>query len=258
MKKALCIVCYSLNLEIIDYYNKFTDKYIIIIVTPTTPIKIKYKYEKITFYNDDFFLVKNDFENIYISYFNKFNQEKKNWYYQQFLKYYIIFNLDYDYIHIIDGDSILSEKHFFSNNILYTQHKINYKYNNLIKQFYLRIVNKNMITNQMLFSKVILESMINYFKIESSKYDFIHFILRKMNQNEFEYSEYQLYASYLILIQECKFEKIKVFRRFDLINNSIEYALTKYSLVSFEYKHKKDILRIIKAKIFFYFKLNNG
>ena len=85
---------------------------------------------------------------------NKTN--RPNWYFQQFLKYKIVTTLDYDLVHIVDGDSFLDEKLLFVQHTLYyTNKNVEINYRNFITKINPRcdIQKKNFITNQICFSR---------------------------------------------------------------------------------------------------------
>ena len=101
ISKTIAIVCKTLIPEVIEYYSRNFRRYKIIVVCPQKiPSKIGLNYE-IEVLNDNIFLDK--------KFINDYNICRKNWIYQQLLKYEIVLNLPYEYITIIDGDSILNE-----------------------------------------------------------------------------------------------------------------------------------------------------
>ena len=121
MRKEKCVVlvCKKIQKNIIDYYNSFANhKYDIIVVAPSINQELNKNYTTIHFYTVDFFLEPNN----YIK-----NTHRPNWHYQQFLKYSIVLKLNFDIVHIIDGDSVLSSNYFFTKNFYFSEFKLNVK-----------------------------------------------------------------------------------------------------------------------------------
>ena len=48
-------------------------------------------------------------------------------------------------------------------------------------------------------------------------------------------------------------EKTSIFRRMDLINDSVENALKRYDILAYEPYYKTGILRILRAKMYYFF-----
>ena len=112
------------------------------------------------------------------------------------------------------------------------------------------------ITNQMVFEKKKLEQMLVLIGVESNNlcYHFLN-LLKDVN---YKFSEYQLYYTFLFNHSKIEVEKVKIFRRFDLIDRNINDALKKYNLISYEVYHKNDFLRFIKSKLYYILNLNYG
>jgi hypothetical protein len=253
MSKKKCIVLFCEKIEkiIIDYYNSIdSTEHDIVIVSPIIDEKLNKKYPKIIFYNDDFFLKFNGEIN---------NTHRPNWYYQQFLKYSIVLKLNYDLIHIIDGDSFLNSKYFFNSNFHYSSIKPNLKYQNFTNIFTNKLYSsKNYIVNHMVFEKKYLLEMFDFFGVNER--NFITKFCSKLKTGDFWFSEYQNYAMFMLLSdKKRKSIKTKVFRRLDLINNkNISKGLRKYSLLAFEDSHDAGLLRVLRAKIFYNLNINLG
>ena len=75
-----------------------------------------------------------------------------------------------------------------------------------------------------------------------------------------ELSEYELFSQYRINNEsDVELSEIKVFRRFDLIyKNSINNALKKYSLVSYENHHSTNFLKVLFANLLYALNRNYG
>lgn len=250
-KKCIVLFCKKIEKNIINYYNSFKNvKYDIIVVTPSIDQQLNKKYPKINFYRDDFFLKLND---------NIQNTHRPNWYYQQFLKYSIVLKLNYDIVHIIDGDSVLNSNHFFTNSLHYSSIKLNVKYQNFTDLFSKNLnSSKNYIVNHMVFEKKLLIKMFEFFNVNESNY--IRIFCSKLRSGNCWFSEYQNYAMFVLLTnKKRKSFKTKVFRRFDLVQHANIYeGLQKYSLLAFEKSHDSGILRTLRARIFYFFGINLG
>ena len=253
MRKEKCVVliCKKIQKNIIDYYNSFANqKYDIIVVAPSINQELNKNYTKIHFYRDDFFLEPNN----YIK-----NTHRPNWNYQQFLKYSIVLKLNFDIVHIIDGDSVLSSNCFFTKNFYFSEFKLNPKYQNFTDLFTKNLFSSNnYIVNHMVFEKKLLLKMFKFFGINELNY--VKIFCSKLNSGNYLFSEYQNYAMFVLHIDKNrKSLKTKVFRRFDLIKKeSLFEGLQKYSLLAFENSHKSGILRTLRARIFYYFGINLG
>ena len=122
MKKAIVIVSKVFNIKSLDYYYKIKTINDLIIVSPIfkDSKELLLRYPKIKLIEDKDILSKDEFPLI-----NKTN--RPNWYYQQFLKYKIVTSLDYDLVHIVDGDSFIDKKILFVEDTLYYTNKLYYK-----------------------------------------------------------------------------------------------------------------------------------
>lgn len=247
--KTIVIVCKTPITEVINYYSRNFRRYKIIVVCPQKiPKRIDLNNE-IEVINDNQFLDKRFLDN--------YNILRKNWIYQQLLKYEIVLKLPYESITIVDGDSILNEKLLDVKKIFYTRKKVDKNYllyiNNLFPNF--NIVDKNFITNQMTFSKKTLVDMLD----KISKVCWKKELIRNLSIDK-QLSEYELFAQYRINNEnDFQLNEIKVFRRFDLIySNSIADAIKKYSLISYENHHNTSLSKIIFANFLYLLNRNYG
>jgi hypothetical protein len=258
MKKAIVIVAKDYSIELIDYYYKIKDKNDLVIVSPIfkNSKELFFRYPTLKLIQDKVILRKEDFPLIN-------ETERPNWYYQQFLKYKTVISLDYDLVHIVDGDSFLDKKILFKEDTIYhTNLNIKINYINFINRINPNDnnQNKNFITNQFCFSKKKLNLLID--SIRDIEKNWINFFCKILIKNpNYWFSEYQLYASFIIenSIEEVKIKEIKVFRRLDLLRKvDINKGLKKYSLIAFEKSHDGGVLRKVRARIFYFFGINLG
>lgn len=250
MKKAIVIVCKDLNLSVLSYYNKnFVDIDIILVSPKERSLPL---YKNVICKKDEDFLKRGDFSIVE-------NTHRPNWYYQQFLKYSIVLNLKYDLVHIVDGDSFVRKDLMFSNLIYYSKKSIEKQYSNFIKLQTKENAysDRNYITNQMCFNRVLLKKMILDLSLKGD-----HWIVTICKTLSFEgnlwFSEYQFYANYLLKRGLAEEQEIKVFRRFDIIDKNVERGFNNYSVLAYENQHKTGVFRKIRAKLFYLLKLNLG
>ena len=120
------------------------------------------------------------------------------------------------------------------------------------------VLDKSFITNQMLYSKKTLQSM--FIKLSLTDNTWIDFFTALLvNDDMIWFSEYQLYANYVIDCQkEVGQKQIKVYRRLDLISSTIRNSLSKYDIVSYEYGHKSSLLHKFRARVYYFLQLNFG
>ena len=229
------VICKEINKDVYNYYKDYDDLYF---------VTRKNKMEKCI--DEDYYLNKNEF----IQKLESKKISRPAWYYQQFLKYKIIEKEECKTIHIIDGDSIISEKLIKSEVLYYNNNSSNIEYNNFYSEIF-KINTKNkycFVTNQMCFNKY---NFIKMCKSISSEGDYVEEILNKI-KDKCKFSEYQTYANFCIdnnLTDSTK--EIRVFRRMDLINDDLDSAIKKYDLISFEPHHRTGFLRVIRAKLFY-------
>jgi hypothetical protein len=252
-KKAIVLVSKSPKKNILSYYEKRFTNEKLISVSPQIPnFKLRSRFQ---FFTDDDFLSKDEF-------FAKYTIDRQGWYYQQFLKYEIVLKLDYNYIHIIDGDSKLNFKHVFSHDVRKTPIKVNKCYNNFLSsitnEHSISITKENFITNEMSFSKIELERLLEHLNFRSGNY--IDGFINKLS-NDSWFSEYQLYALYKINQLNVSKKNIKVFRRLDLIPKIVIQIFpwqNRYDLIAYEGHHKSGFLRRLRAILLYTLSRNLG
>lgn len=252
MKRALVIVSKTLNRKTLKYYCDIFSNETIYFVSPEKDDYLD-NFKNVIYKKDNFFLKRENHPLIEKTF-------RPNWYYQQFLKYSIVLNLDYDLIHIVDGDSYVRKDIVFEESIYYTTKKIENNYSDFISMVNNGRNNysdKNYITNQMCFNKSKLSDLLN--KVSNNHKSWVNYFCELLiKKPDCWLSEYQLYADY-VLTNELSEEKFtKVFRRFDFINDSLKNGFIKYSVLAEEPQHKSGLLRKFRAVIYYRFKKNLG
>ncbi len=251
---AVVIITKEIDLNILEYYCSGDMIFDLYVVSPNDLSILHDKYKNIKFKNDVSFFNRLEYKDIE-------KTDRPNWYYQQFLKYNVVIKLykehNYKYVHIVDGDSFVRKEILLKEKIYYTPKNIEEQYQNFINETGLGLSDpKNFISNQMCFNPIFLIEMLD--KI-SDKNDWIsHFLNILISKNSSWFSEYQLYACFVKYIHNVQEIDLKVFRRLDLVNKSIDKALIKYSVVANEAQHKTDLLRTFRAYLYFVFGKNLG
>lgn len=248
-QQQIAIVAKNIDFKLVDILIKrFPLPFIII-----TPNCNGETFKNVTIINDNAFLNRENF-------CRRCKHSRPGWLYQQFLKYEIVIKSEFDNTLIIDGDSLINDMKFLNSNILYyTPKNIEIFYNKFITKTLGEnyVTQKNFITNQMNFNRETLVTMLNTAYGSLHKYtDLIMDFLRENQDSEF--SEYQTYAAWLQHEKKVRSEIIKVFRRLDLLNVEPLDSLKKYDLVAFEYGHKSDLLRTVRARILYSLGKNLG
>lgn len=245
---AIAIIAKKIDSKIVEYYQSSFGglrKYLI------TPDRSSTAIDGIDILHDSEFV---DFE--YVQ--RRLKGKRVGWYFQQFLKYQVVLKLPYKQVLIVDGDSILTDR--VSLDCLYTTGKIlPVAYRNFNKKLLGREYGeerRSFITNQMLFDKALLSGLLE--KISDGK-TWIDSICENIQKNpEAVFSEYQLYAEYALKVSSVNTQKLRVFRRFDCISDSIFNGLAKYDLLAYEEHHKTGYLRLLRAKIYYLLRLALG
>ena len=204
-------------------------------------------------YTDDEFLDKEVFNRIFQY------SDRKAWYYQQFLKYAIVLGVGYDRVAILDGDTVVRADVLGNASFGVTGNKTHQPYRRM-NQKLLNFdgINKySCVVNYLLFDKKILLNAFNYCGA-TDLHGFIRKVSETLQSDGGKFSEYQFYADYALLVDGERYSthKVNVFRRFDLISTSYINGLKKYDVVSWEYGHRRDLVRLIAANVFFFFSLN--
>lgn len=254
MRNTIAIITKDINEDVLNYYNDLAKVKSFYLITPNKNIQLEKKFSKLKIFEDSDIL--NRKSHPYIE-----KTARPNWYYQQFLKYELVFFLDYDNVHIVDGDSFISESILLEEKkIFYTSKIIEENYTSFIKFFskFKNITERSYITNQMNFSKKELYNMFEELSFKRNSWiKVVSEYLQKNHNNWF--SEYQLYANFIIEKEKnVESVELKVFRRLDLINTSVKRALLKYPIVSFEFGHKTDLIRKLRARLYYILGINFG
>lgn len=243
MKKKeieILIIAKDILDPVVKYVDELSHSHDIKIVTTKNNCQA---FSKNYIIDENLFLRKGEF----ISKLKAMGIPRPNWYYQQFLKYYLVSMSKADGVHIIDGDSVLNkdvvgiERYFYNN-------KRSYQPYQTFTEFFFPVnkLNNCFVTNQMYFDKKVFSEMLDFLGN-----DWAERLLLNIS-DEKKFSEYQFYIEYLLLNYSVETYPIKVFRRFDLVNDSIQNGLKKYDLLAWEPEHKTGFLRKIRAKIYYF------
>lgn len=251
----IAVVCREIDTTILNYLKREFEGDKINVVSPVFK---KYRENNgIVEIPDDYILNKEELK-------KQIKVDRFNWYYQQFLKYKLILFFENEETLIIDGDTIMKKSIVDSDTLLYTNWKMFQGYlnfnNRLIPDLYdkrEKIV--SFITNQMFFKKKYVKEIINLIEKETDT-NWINGIVKLIQETEEHrmFSEYQLYADYFIQQANPSLKQIKVYRRMDLINTSVDKALKKYPIIAYEHKHVTDYIRKLRAYVYYYLGLNFG
>lgn len=245
----IALVSKEINPLIIDAFRA-TFANDLIVVSPAVEANFK---NNINFINDNYFMDRDLF-------LKSCKHHRPVWLYQQFLKYQIVLKSRYENTLIVDGDSLLSNKKFLTKEkLFYTNKNIEISYNLFIEKM-LGVeycIRKNFITNQMNFNKKTLREMLDI-KFGSENKFYVNISDELFKNPQFEFSEYQTYAAWSLKNGNAISEKIKVFRRQDLIRSEATDGLEKYDLVAYENGHKSGFMRTLRAKLYYNLGLNLG
>ncbi len=245
----IIIISKNENADSIGFNLKLYKDFNIYLVSPNAT-KTKYNDENLTKINDSDLLC-------YETLRQNLKIERFGWYFQQFLKYESVLRLEGDEFMIIDGDTVVDPSLAVSDTLFFTNRGTNIEYINLYKSFFPNdtIIEKYFITNQMVFKKSLLNELISEIeKISGLNWkSAIAAKISETNKNtDSWFSEYQMYANYVLNRHtDIDIKFIKVFIRFDLIGESVDKGLRKYSILAFENLHKSGILRSVRAKIYY-------
>lgn len=251
----IAVVCREVDTEILEYLKREFKGDKINIVSPCFK---EYKENNgVIEIPDDHILNKEELK-------KQIKVDRFNWYYQQFLKYKLILFFEDEETLIIDGDTIMKKNIVDSNTLLYTNWRMFQGYLNFNNRLVPNLYGKrekviSFITNQMFFKKKYVIEIINLIEKETST-NWINGIVKLINETDEHrmFSEYQLYADYFIQQGNPSTKEIKVYRRMDLINTSVDNALKKYPIIAYENKHKRNFLRTLRAYVYYYLGLNFG
>lgn len=241
------------NFHSIQYILESFKEYKVFLIAPKA-IYSKYSANNLVKINDNDIL---EFDTLR----KQLNLDRFGWYYQQFLKYQAVLTLDGEDFLIIDGDTIISSC-LAKNNTLFTTGRPTVKgYYNLYEKIFPehKLYGRSFITNQMVFKKSYLQELLKEIEKDSSKgWIAILADLVKTNDN-FMFSEYQMYAEYILNNKhKIDIKHVSIFRRMDLIDDSVKNSLNKYNILAYENHHKAGFLRLIRAKIYYLLKLSIG
>jgi hypothetical protein len=244
----IIIISKDENSNSIQYILDSFQKNEIFLISPKADIT-KYSAKNLIKINDNNIL---DFNKLK----EKLDLERFGWYYQQFLKYQSVLTLDGEEFLIIDGDTIIDKSLAKSNTLFRTDKSTVEGYSNLYKELFPEhtLNGKSFITNQMVFKKAYLKEIIDDIENDNSN-SWIEKVTELVKNNKnFMFSEYQVYAEYILNKgYDIDVKQTSIFRRMDLIHDSIENALMKYNILAYENQHKTGYLRILRAKLYYLF-----
>lgn len=259
----IAILFKHINYDILDYYLVNFSEYPILVVSPE---KISETYsDRVEYKNDSDFVIKNEIEKKFIDVDHVGLRDKQlipSWYYQQILKYMMVIKSEYQYTHIIDGDSMISAN-LIKKNVVFTTGKSTQNFYTKLNKL---LLDKDLgsgqtlslITNQMVFEKAILVSLIQTIE-DKTNTNWIDAIIALLLKNkELMFSEYQLYGEFATSKFKVSIENVRIFRRMDLIRHTVGQALKKYQIISFEPQHKTSFLRKLRANVFYLLGLSLG
>ncbi len=234
------------NSQSIKYILKYFKDYDIYLIAPKAK-ESKYSKANLIKLNDNDILD-----------FNTLKEELKldrfGWYYQQFLKYQSVLTIDGEDFLIIDGDTVIKPSLAIKNTLFTTNKPTVEGYSNLYLKVFPqhKLYGKSFITNQMLFNKNYLREIVNNIE-KTNNGTWIETLANLVKNNEnFMFSEYQVYAEYLLNTKKnIDIKSVAVFRRMDLINDSVDKALKKFDILAYEDHHKTGLLRLLRAKIYY-------
>jgi len=230
--------------EVISFYSNFKG-WDVFLVSPSPP---SYELGQISHICDEEILLKSQFRRNF-----KVSGGRESWYYQQFLKYAAVEYLGGEVL-VVDGDSFLNigslrNGIFRSKGARYVAAYDNF----VVKCFQSRnTLNKNSyITNFMHFDASYLRKMFFYCGVSSLEAFMVKVSDILLINPQMMFSEYQTYARFVEMNQFAQVSEVRVFRRMDLLTKSVEDALKKYELVSYEGHHKSGLLRRLRASFYY-------
>jgi hypothetical protein len=193
------------------------------------------------------------------------------WYFQQFLKYQIVLSSNVENCLILDADTILlSFMHFAQNRFIPTR-EYYVPYFRLFKELFAEPppLTSSSIVNFMLFNAVYLKQMIQRIQDQNSlRYDCAILQLCAKKPSFYAFSEYETYANWVALQHGGAFtaDKFKFFRRGDLLCQNLSKgallsvvtnaSIKGYSSIAFESNHKSSFLKILFARLLYFFSLS--
>jgi hypothetical protein len=252
----IIIISKNENAESIGFNLKLYKYFDIYLVSPNAA-KTKYNAENLTKINDSDLLC-------YETLRQNLKIERFGWYFQQFLKFESVLRLEGDEFMIIDGDTVVDQSLAISDTFFSINRRTNAEYIKLYESFFPndKIINQYLITNQMVFKKSLLNELIADIEKQSGL-DWKRAISNVINETDESacawFSEYQMYANYVLnRYTNTSIKPVKVFRRFDLIDDKIENGLRKYNIIAYENYHKSGFFRKMRAKFYYLLSVNLG
>jgi len=179
------------------------------------------------------------------------------WFLQQFIKLAAIAMLDTDYVFIADGDTIFSHRllrDVLTQPVILTTGEQYENYDRLLVALGLTPPEHSCVANGNVFPRDPLLQRL------ATPEGFISILEKHVfpSGGKLDFSEYQITGS--LLQTRLAMRRIRMFRRFDLLIDSLEHvsdtlverALCRYDAVAIEANHRRSPARRIAAQIFYF------
>jgi len=246
--KALVIFSKEPRCDVLQFYSKLSGWDVFLVAPEAPDFNLQTLGGSVTHISDEEILPRKIFRANFDA-----SISRQNWYYQQFLKYAIVEQLGGKVL-VVDGDSFLNIDSLQNGISRSKGARYVAAYDNFITECFQgsNTLNKNSyITNFMHFDASYLRKMFCYCGVSTLDAFMVKVsdILRRNPQMMF--SEYQTYARFVEIKELAQVSEVRVFRRMDLLTESVEEALKTYDLVSFEEHHKSGLLRRLRASIYY-------
>lgn len=260
----IVVVAKKVVIENLIFLANNYPSYRILVVTNDSSDVIYSLPSNVEFNKDNSFLIREEFIQLFADMKRSGGRnlhQIAGWYYQQCLKYSIVLKSVKRFVLIVDGDSMLSGNKFLTEHISVLNKKTQKEYkkfNELVLPKQLQTNFLSAITNQMLFDQQKLMQLLQLIENKYSK-NWINSIIELIRSNEdLMFSEYQLYADYVVSFYQIPTIKSTIFRRADAVCFDNEKILNKYDIISFESHHKTTFLRKVKYYVYYLLGLNLG
>lgn len=246
--KALAIISKEPRCDVLQFYSKLSGWDVFLVAPEAPKFNLQTLGGSVTHISDEEILPRKIFRANFDA-----SISRQNWYYQQFLKYAVVQRFGGDLL-IVDGDSFLNGSSLgqgipFSSGARYIS-----AYDDFCRHCFrdIKIADKKVfISNFMTFNAIQLNDMF----LACGVLDLDGFIQRVssvlLEKPQTMFSEYQTYARFICANDLMPSFEVKVFRRMDLINKTVESALKKYNVVAYEDHHRGGAARRLRAKIMY-------
>jgi hypothetical protein len=244
----------DVDFDIASYYVNALGVDNVVFLTKSVPSSKRFaRFREQMICDDDFF----PSDSIKTLLQNRSNDE--GWVFQQILKYQAVLAQSEEVVTIIDGDSLIrSCLDFSGDTIYYITRKPDQRYADFIR-LALKLdvtepdLSRNFISNHMSFRRSYLQNLVDELEVLHQKPWWESLCTFHDRESGLCLSEYQLYAHYILRHESLNTDKIKVFRRMDLLKSDLRNGLNKYDLVASEKYHKQDFARKKMAELRYFF-----